>query len=130
MRKMLSAVRQVLPEAVIGVELMPKGSWSQDAFGKNYGCLQSRRRWLINAELLYKTYMRLAGELGFMIIPEYHNGDGTINYPSFEEPVHAASQTMITRSSNALHASLDGYSQWADCEYFFLKYLLAEGLIK
>ena len=130
MRKMLSAVRQVLPEAVIGVELMPKGSWSQDAFGKNYGCLQSRRRWLINAELLYKTYMRLAGELGFMIIPEYHNGDGTINYPSLEEPVHAASQTMITRSSNALHASLDGYSQWADCEYFFLKYLLAEGLIK
>ena len=126
MKRMLQAVRQALPEAVLGVELIPKGSWSQDAFGENYGCLQTRRRWLINADLLYRKYISLAEELDFMTIPEYINADGMANYPTKEEPVYAGSQVMTTRSANALHASPEGYSQWADSEYFFLKYILAE----
>ena len=61
-----------------------------------------------------------------MTIPEYINADGMANYPTKEEPVYAGSQVMTTRSANALHASPEGYSQWADSEYFFLKYILAE----
>ena len=130
MKRLIEAVREVLPDAVLGVELIPKGSWSQDAFGKNYGCLQSRRRWLINAELLYKKYVEQAPLMGYYIIPEYHNANGTINYPAAEEAVFAASSINTVRAANALHATPDGYSQWADCEYFFLKYLMAQGLVK
>ena len=126
MKRMIRAVHEALPDAVLAVELIPKGSWSQDAFGKNYGCLQSRRRWLINADLLYRKYMALAGELDYMILPEYHNADGAVNYPSLEEPVHASSSVTVSRAANALHPLPEGYSQWADCEYFFLKYLAAQ----
>ena len=126
MKRMIQTVHQVLPDAVLGVELIPKGSWTQDAFGENYGCLQSRRRWLINADLLNRKYMSLAQEMDYMIIPEYHNADGATNYPAREEPIYANSNVMTTRAVNALHATWDGYSQWADCEYFFLKYILAE----
>ena len=130
MERMITEARKVLPDAVFGVELIPKGSWSQDAFGKNYGCLQSRRRWLINADLLNRKYMEHAPKLGYMIIPDYHNCNGDVNYPVTEEAAFASSPVTVTRSSNALHATADGYSQWADCEYFFLKYLLAQGLVK
>ena len=128
MTKMIEAVHAALPDAVLGVELIPKGSWSQDAFGKNYGCAQSRRRWLINADLLTRKYMEYAPKLGYMVIPSYHNCDGTVNYPTVEEPVFADSTTLVERASNALHAKEDGYGQWSDCEYFFLKYLLARKL--
>lgn len=130
MKKMFEKMRAALPDAVFGVELIPKGSWSQDAFGSNYGCMQSRRRWLINADLLNRKYIELAKEFDYFTIPEFHNADGNANYPVAEEPVYAASSEKIIRACNALHATPDGYSQWADCEYFFLKYLLAQNLIK
>ena len=130
MERMITEARKVLPDAVFGVELIPKGSWSQDAFGKNYGCLQSRRRWLINAELLSRKYIEASSVLDYFIIPDYHNCNGSFNYPTAEEPAFAASSETVVRSANALHATPDGYSQWADCEYFFLKYLLAQGLVK
>ena len=126
MTRMLKAARAALPDAVLGVELIPRGSWSQDAFGKNYGCLQSRRRWLINADLLSRKYIRMADELDYMLIPENHNCDGSVNYPVEEEPVFAASPVTVSRAANALHATPEGYGQWADCEYFFLKYILAQ----
>ena len=125
MSRMLKAARAALPDAVLGVELLPKGSWSQDAFGKNYGCLQSRRRWLLNSDLLNRKYIALARELDYLILPEYHNCDGSANYPVQEEPVYASSSVTVKRAANALHATPEGYGQWADCEYFFLKYLLA-----
>ena len=130
MSRMIESVREVLPEAVLGVELIPKGSWSQDSFGRNYGCLQSRRRWLINAELLQRKYVEYAPRMGYLIIPEYHNCNGSVNYPVEEEAVYAASSDKVVRAANALHATFDGYSQWADCEYFFLKYLMAQGMVK
>lgn len=128
MTRMFREIRAVLPQVILGVELIPRGSWSQDAFGKSYGCLQSRRRWLLNADLLYRKYISLSKELGYMIIPEYNNSDGSMNYPITEEPVFAASPVQVKRASNALHATPEGYSQWADSEYFFLKYLLAKSL--
>ncbi|MBE6384355.1 MAG: hypothetical protein E7048_01675 [Lentisphaerae bacterium] len=130
MKRMIDSVKAVLPDAVLGVEQIPRGSWSQDSFGKNYGCLQSRRRWLINADLLFRKYAKLASEMGYLIIPDYHNADGTANYPVEEEALFAGSNVMVKRPSNALHACADGYGQWADCEYFFLKYLMAQGLVK
>ena len=125
MVRMIKEIRTVLPQVTFGMELIPKGSWSQDAFGKNYGCLQSRRRWLLNADLLNRKYIGLAEELGYLVIPEYPNCDGSVNYPVEEEPVFASGTKMVKRASNALHATPEGYGQWADSEYFFLKYLLA-----
>ena len=52
--------------------------------------------------------------------------DGKVNYPEEDEPVYASSPVRVKRATNALHATPEGYSQWADSEYCFLKYLLAQ----
>lgn len=128
MKRMLEEAKNALPDAVFGVELIPRGSWSQDAFGCNYGCSQSRRRWLINAELIEKKYMEYAGKFGYFVIPEYPNMDGDVNYPKVEESVYEGWGEKVSRSANGIHPAPEGYRQWADSEYFFLKYLLANHL--
>lgn len=129
MKKMFDGFRRVLPDVILGVELVPRGAASQDAFGKNYGCAQSRRRWMLNAHILYSKYIEFAKEFDYYIIPEYHNYDTEANYPVLEEFVHENTMLKTFRQGNALHPKADGFGQWADCEYAFLKYLLAQGKI-
>ena len=119
MEKMLTAFKEVAPHADYGVELIPTGSWSQDAFGANYGCQQSRRRWLLNAEKLNQFYLEHATEWGYECVPVYLNVDGSSNFPSMLEPRFAGSSEMVSRANNALHAA--SYEQWADMEYYWLK---------
>ena len=125
MKKMFEEFRRVLPDVILGVELIPKGAATQDAFGKSYGCMQSRRRWMRNAELLNQKYTECAREMDYYLIPEYHNFDTEQNYPVREEFIHERTQQKTFRQCNALHPTVAGYEQWADCEYAFLKYLLS-----
>ena len=119
MRKMLTAFKEVAPDACYGVELIPVGSWSQDGFGANYGCQQSRRRWLLNAEMMNLFYLAHAEEWGYECVPAYLNVDGSSNYPTKMEPRFAGSDEMVARVCNALHPAQFG--QWADMEYYWMK---------
>ena len=125
MERMMVEIRKVAPNAKFGVELIPTGSTSQDAFGANYGTTQSRRRWLINAFTMYRRYMEKAEEIGYDTIPAYINYDCNLNYPTKSEPAFQGSSTMVNSPSNALHPTKDGHRQWTDSEYFWLKYILA-----
>ena len=125
MKKMFAAFREINPDTIFGVVLLPTGSWSQDAFGKSYGCGYTRRRWTLNADLLSRKYIQHEKEFGYEVIPAYINNDGENNYPSVEEPAYAGSSVMVKVADNAIHPMVSGYKQWADSEYFFLKYLMA-----
>ena len=78
-----------------------------------------------NAELLNQKYTACAREMDYYLIPEYHNFDTEQTYPVREEFIHERTQQKPFRQCNALHPTVAGYEQWADCEYAFLKYLLS-----
>ncbi len=125
MKRMMAEIRRVTPDVKFGVELIPPGSSSQDAFGANYGTQQSRRRWLINAYLLHKCYMDIADELQYDLVPAYINYDCDRNYPRKSAPAFEGSETMVERVANALHPTFEGYRQWADSEFFWLKHIVS-----
>jgi hypothetical protein len=120
---MLEEIRKVVPEVKFGMELIPPGSSSQDAFGASYGTQQSRRRWLLNAYLLHKCYMDIADELHYDLVPAFINYDCDRNYPRKSVPAFEGSATIVETVANALHPTMEGYMQWADSEYFWLKYI-------
>ena len=124
MEKMFQHIRQEVPDVIFGIDLIPTGSWSQDAFGNNYQCDYTRRRWLRNAELLRAYYTKEQERLGFSVIPCYVNNDGDANYPKVLEPRFAGSRELVERASNAVHPTPEGFVQWADSEYFWIKSLL------
>ena len=119
MQKMLASFKEVAPDACYGVELIPAGSWSQDAFGADYGCQQSRRRWLLNSERMNLFYLAHAAEWGYECVAANLNVSGDGNYPAKDEPLFAGSSEPVSRACNALHPVKFG--QWADAEYFWLK---------
>lgn len=125
MKRMFEEAKKAVPDALFAMELIPRGNWSQDAFGSNYACSQTRRRWLLNYEFLTKKYMQYAPVFPYFLIPEYPGMEGDVNYPKTEEGVYGECMQKVSRASNALHPTPEGYKQWADSEYFFLKYLLA-----
>ena len=127
MTRMFQEIRSVVPKVQLAVELFQQGAWSQDAFGCNYGCMQTRRRWMLNTDLIFRKYLQYADECGYQVIPAYINMDGEVNYPGAEEPVYSSSDRKIFRLNNAVHPHPEGFGQWADSEYFFLKYLLDRG---
>ena len=124
MKQMMAEIRRVVPDVKLGVELIPTGSASQDAFGKNYGTSQSRRRWLRNAYLMHACYEENAEELGYELVPAYVNFDCVVNYPQQLMPAYEGSTIQVNTVTNALHPTREGYGQWADSEYFWLKYLM------
>ncbi|MBQ9366760.1 MAG: SGNH/GDSL hydrolase family protein, partial [Victivallales bacterium] len=124
MKRMMEDIRRVVPDVKLGVQLIPTGSVSQDAFGKNYGTNQSRRRWLRNAYLLHACYEENAAELGYELVPAYVNFDCTVNYPQQLVPAYEGSTIQVKTVTNALHPTREGYGQWADSEYFWLKYIM------
>ncbi len=124
MKKMMEEIKRVAPNVKLGVELIPTGSASQDAFGKNYGTSQSRRRWMRNAYLLHRCYEENAAELGYELLPAYVNFDCVHNYPQQVVPAYEGSTIQVKTVTNALHPTQEGYGQWADSEYFWLKYIM------
>ena len=123
MKRMFNEIRHVAPNVRFGMELIPTGSLSQDAFGACYGTQFSRRRWLLNAYILHKCYMDLAESLDFDLVPAYINFDCALNYPRKYVPAFDGSETMVEIVTNSLHPTVEGYRQWADSEYFWLKYI-------
>ena len=65
----------------------------------------------------------MAESLGFELVPAYINFDCVLNYPRKSVPAFDGSETMVETVTNSLHPTVEGYRQWADSEYFWLKYI-------
>lgn len=123
--KLLAGIRAAAPRAKIGLLPPVPPTASQDGFGANYGCSQTRWQYRKNQHRLVEAMLaRYSGREadGVCVVPAYASFDSVHNYPV--DPgsrLHARSTETIPRVTNALHPALSGYRQIADSIYCWIK---------
>ena len=121
---LISAIRKAAPQATIGMLLPESCSHSQDAFGKNYGCLQIRWQFKKNY-FKYRSMMedlvRRSGDPKLFTIPCYPALDTVNNVYKLQEFANDRNRTPVMRESNGLHPENSGYHQLADSCYAWMK---------
>jgi len=125
---LISEFRKAAPQCRIGLITALPPSASQDAFGENYACGQTRWQFRRNQHrLLERLYQKFANSKdNISIIPAYLNIDCENNYPVKGGTANERSKRAISRASNGVHPSVEGYFQIADSLFSWLKYKLSE----
>lgn len=126
---LLAMVREVAPDAEIGALLLVPPAASQDAFGANYACGQTRWQYRRNQHRVVERMLEQFGNReteGLFLVPAVCNLDCARNYPQRTEPANSRSETPLTRLANGVHPGPDGYRQIGDSIYCWLKARLAE----
>ncbi len=124
---LIGEFKRVGPDTKIGLALAPPPAATQDAFGENYRCGQTRWQYRKNQHRLVERMLaKFSGKENekLFIIPVYVNLDCVNNYPQKEEPVNARNPKKTNRNCNGVHPSTEGYYQIADSFYYWLKYEL------
>lgn len=127
---LLAEFRKVRPDTQIGLLLLPPPAASQDAFGSNYQCGQTRWQYRRNQHRVVERMMEeFGGREGenIWLLPAHINLDTVHNYPTKAEAVNARNETEIARQSNGVHPAAAGYRQIADTIHAWLRYRLAQG---
>ncbi|MBR2374567.1 MAG: hypothetical protein IKA87_10100 [Lentisphaeria bacterium] len=131
--KLIAALRKDAPDAVIGVGLVTAGAKTQDAFGANYKCGQTRWQYkknqhALNAAML-KKFVNYPDKKVF-IIPTNVNLDCENNFPVRNELISGVSfkdkRHRIVRQNNGVHPAVAGYHQMGDTFYCWIKYQLSK----
>ena len=125
---LLAEFRRVRPDTQIGLLLLTPPAATQDAFGSNYGCGQTRWQARRNQHRLVERMMeKFGGREGenLWLVPAHLNLDTVSNYPTAAEPANARSEKQVTRLANGVHPSAEGYRQIADTIYAWLSYRLS-----
>ena len=125
----LTALRKAAPDAKIALAEIEYCSRSQDAFGNNYGCLQSR--WQIRKNFFkYRAMVRdvaaTSGDPKLFAVPYYIALDNENNVRKQKDVANARNRCTVFRESNGLHPLEAGYQQCADCFYAWMKYQLSK----
>ncbi len=126
MDKFVAEIRRVAPECVIGIAFLAPPSASQDAFGANYGCQQTRYQVRKNLDFFNRAMLIKCRELNLDTIPLHANLDTAHGFPTVHEAVNANHDEKIIRQSNAFHPNASGYRQFGDVIYAWVKYRLNE----
>lgn len=125
---LLAGIRAARADTTIGIVSLVPPAGTQDAFGANYKCGQTRWQYRRNQhrvlERTCQTYGNRQNER-LHIIPAYVNLDTLNGYPARTVPASANSATKIPRLCNGVHPSRDGYSQMGDSIYCWIKGQLA-----
>jgi len=112
----------------IGLVLLVPPAGSQDAFGANYQCGQTRWQYKRNqhrvVERMIKRYAGKEKE-GIGLIPAFVNLDCRHNYPGRKAPWNQRASASGMRLCNGVHPSPEGYRQIGDSIYCWLKVALA-----
>jgi hypothetical protein len=122
---LIDEFHRIRADTRIGVILTEPSSRSQDGF-RNYNRDGVRQtRWQVRRNV-HRAWERLierygTGESGVTLIPSYVNFDVERGFPVYTAPAHARSSEKLTRVSNGVHPSEDGYRQYADSIYLWLK---------
>ncbi len=123
--ELITEFHRVRADTRIGVILTEPSSRSQDGF-RNYNRDGLRQtRWQVRRNM-HRAWERLIehygeGRSGVSLVPSYVNFDVQRGFPLYAAPVHARSSEKLTRVSNGVHPSEDGYRQYADSIYLWLK---------
>lgn len=125
--QLVAMVRQANKKTRIGLVLPVPPAGTQDAFGANYACSQTRWQYKCNqhklVELMLKKYSNREKE-NIFIIPAYLNLDCMNGYPVSSYPANSRTEHMANRLNNGVHPSKDGFYQIGDSIYAWLKAML------
>lgn len=129
--KLIAEFRKGAPNALIGVGLVTPGAKSQDAFGENYKCGQTRWQYKKNQHRLNQVMLeKFSGkDPKVILIPTSINLDCENNYPTRHDVINLGNTQKITRQNNGVHPSPAGYRQMGDTYYAWLKAALNNDLI-
>ena len=123
MTELVNEIRKAAPLTVIGITTRNLGC-SQDGFGANYGCKQSRYQWLRNIRAynqLVLDFIAHRQDPDIIEVPLYQNIDSENSYPIKNVPCHARTARKVLRQSNALHSTRSGGMQFGDAIYCWLR---------
>lgn len=129
MDQLVEMIHSVDEMTWIGVVTVAPPAATQDAFGADYQCGQTRWQYRRNQHrLLERTCETYGGRESERIgvIPAYMNLDCVHNFPSRTAPWNTHTETEGARLTNGVHPSEAGYRQIGDSIYCWLKSCLAE----
>ena len=125
MDTLIAEFHRVRPDTRIGIVTLLPPAGTQDAFGNNYGCGQTRWQYRKNQHrVVERALARWSGQeaQNVFIIPAFVNLDTMRNYPTTVVPASSrADGAPITRLCNGVHPAAAGYRQLADSIYCWLK---------
>ena len=126
---LIAEFRKTAPLCKIGLVTTIPPVASQDAFGNNYKCGQTRWQFRRNqhrlVERLYEKFGNSEKD-NISIIPAYVNVDCENNYPVINTTVNERSKKAFARPSNGVHPANEGYFQIADTLFSWIKYKLSK----
>ena len=125
---LIEAIRQANPKTVIGLLLPAPPAATQDAFGTNYACGQTRWQCKRNQHRMVQHMIdRYAGREGehLYLLPTSVSLDPVNGFPSRTAKANAHSAADLVRLSNGLHPAESGYRQIGDTVYAWLKSIAA-----
>ncbi|MBR7140215.1 MAG: hypothetical protein IKD44_11815 [Lentisphaeria bacterium] len=130
--KLIANLRKDAPNAIIGVGLVTPGARTQDAFGSNYACGQTRWQYKKNQHALNAAMLKKFAsypDKKVFLVPSNVNLDCENNYPVRREAVNGVlvkgARNFIIRQSNGVHPAPAGYNQMGDTFYCWIKYQLS-----
>ena len=125
--KFISAIKKDAPNAQIGIALTVPPVCSQDAFGNNYQCNQTRWQFRRNQFHLVEAMIEKFGNekvKNVSLIPVFVGLDCENNFPMANEALNSHNPKEVMRHYNGVHPADSGYQQIADSFYCWLKYKL------
>jgi lysophospholipase L1-like esterase len=123
--QLVNEFHKVGPKTRIGVILSEPPSHSQDGF-RNYIGAGKQTQWQYRRDLhralerMMQHYRDREAEQIYLV-PSYINLDTEHNFPTWTSLASARSTEMLTRVNNGTHPNDDGYWQFADSIYCWLK---------
>jgi lysophospholipase L1-like esterase len=127
--KFIAEIQKQAPNTQIGVALTVPPVSSQDAFGSNYKCSQTRWQYRRNQFKLVEVMIEKFGNgkiKNVSLIPAYTGIDCENNFPMRKESLNSRNDQSIMRHSNGVHPAKSGYEQIGDVFYAWLKYKLSK----
>lgn len=125
---LVDGVHQVRKETKIGVLLLVPPAGTQDAFGANYQCGQTRWQYKRNQQRVVERMMEKYGNReaeSIYIIPSNANLDCVNNYPRSKTAWNSETKAEGSRLNNGVHPSAEGYRQIGDTIFCWIKAQLA-----
>jgi lysophospholipase L1-like esterase len=125
---LLGMIHGLRKDTQIGALLLVPPAATQDAFGANYRCGQTRWQYKRNQHRVAQRMTALYGRReaqGLFLVPANVNLDCVHNYPQRTAAWNARATAKGTRLANGVHPAADGYRQIGDSIYCWLKARLA-----
>ncbi|MCE5238650.1 hypothetical protein LLH23_09170 [bacterium] len=128
---LIAEFHRVRPDTKIGVVSLMPPAGTQDAFGANYFCGQTRWQYRKNQHRVMERVVEKYGHReaeNIYLVPAYVNLDAMHNYPTVEVPANARADgpgAKIFRLANGVHPAASGYRQMADSIYCWMKGMLS-----